>query len=221
VEQAVDQAGRERVAGAETIDNLHLIGARPQDTALLVSDGRPGVLPHQRVLTQRDGDNLQWEAVGHAGGGLLVILAGDAQDALDVLLGGDEHVAELHQVGHAAAGLGLAPQFDAVIQIHAGLQADGAGSLQRFARRLGGTGTQRRRDAGDVEPFNAGEHFRPRYHAGPDRGDGRGLAIVQYTAGARGGAEFEEVNANAILRRPDDVLAGHAGLASLIGDEPT
>ena len=31
VEQTVDQAGREGIAGAETIDNFDLISARPQD----------------------------------------------------------------------------------------------------------------------------------------------------------------------------------------------
>ena len=85
---------------------------------------------------------------------------------------------------HATAGLRLAPELDAVVEVHAGLHAGGAGGLQRFARRLGGGRTQRRRDAGDVEPLDAGKHLGPRHHARTDRGDGRALAIVKHTAGA-------------------------------------
>ena len=79
------------------------------------------------------------------------------------------------------------------------LQAGRLGGLQGLARRLGGAGPQGRRDAGDVEPLRAGEHLGPGDHARPDGGDGRPLAVVQHAAGPRGGAEFEEVDADAVV----------------------
>src|SRR5579875_2030933 len=106
VEQTMNQAGRKGIARAKPIDYFYLISARMQDPAILVSDGGPAILPDQRVLAQSDGDNLEREAVGDPGGGLLVVFAGDAKDSFDVFLGGDKNIAELHQVGHTAAGLG-------------------------------------------------------------------------------------------------------------------
>src|SRR5215469_8363685 len=64
VQQAVDQARGEAIAGAEAIDNFYLEGPRSQDFAGLAGDGGPGVLPHQRVFAQRDRHGLQAESLG-------------------------------------------------------------------------------------------------------------------------------------------------------------
>src|SRR5438132_14082794 len=55
IEQAMNKSGREGVAGAQAVHDLHLVAARPEELALLVSDARPAILPHERILTQRNG----------------------------------------------------------------------------------------------------------------------------------------------------------------------
>ena len=92
------------------------------------------------------------------------------------------------------------------------LAAWAASSASR--RRRGGAGAQGGRDAGDVEPLRAGEDLRPIDHARLDGGDGGALAVVEDAAGPRGGAELQEVHADAVVLRPDDVLGRHAGLAA-------
>src|SRR5207244_2499676 len=62
VEQPVDQPRRKRVAGAEPIHDLDLIGPRPQYATLLPGDRRPTVLPDQGVLAERDGHHPHGEA---------------------------------------------------------------------------------------------------------------------------------------------------------------
>ena len=46
------------------IHDLHFIGSRLQQPALGEGDGGPGVLPDERVFAQRDGHDLEREAVG-------------------------------------------------------------------------------------------------------------------------------------------------------------
>src|SRR5262249_42123895 len=159
------------------------------------------------------GDHLQREAAGDLAGHVLVVLALDAEDALGVLLRGDQHVAVLHEVAHPAPRLGLAPQLGAVVQVDAGRYAGGAGGPGRPAGRLGGAGAEGGRDAGHVKPARPGEDGLPGDHAGPDAGDGRPLAVVEHAAGPRRGAELQEVNADAVVVGPDDVLGIDAGLA--------
>ena len=48
-------------------------------------------------------------------------------------------------------------------------------------------------------------------------GDGGVLAVVKDAAGTRGGAELQEIDADPIAFRPDDVLGANACLAGLIG----
>ena len=55
IEQAMNKPGREGVAGAQPVHDLDFIGTRPEELALLVSDARPAILPHERILTQRNG----------------------------------------------------------------------------------------------------------------------------------------------------------------------
>src|SRR5262249_33653188 len=107
----MNETRRERIAGPEPINDLNLVGPRLEEFAILPGDGRPRVAPDQRVFTQSDRHDLQGEAFRRLPGHVLVVLALDAEDALRVLLGGDEDVAELHQVAHAPAGLFLAPEL--------------------------------------------------------------------------------------------------------------
>ena len=46
------------------------------------------------------------------------------------------------------------------------------------------------------------------------------LAIVQDAAGPRRGAELQEIQADAVVVGPDDVLGADAGLAGAVGDQP-
>ncbi len=95
-----------------------------------------------------------------------------------------------------------------------------ARGLHRLARCFRGRGAQGRRDAGHVEPLRAGKNRGPVDHARFDAGDGRSFAVVENRAGPRCRAELEEVDADAIVLRPDDVIGGDAGFTRMIGDEP-
>ena len=53
-----------------------------------------------------------------------------------------------------------------------------------------------------------------------DARDGGALAIVQDTGSPGRGAELEEVDPDAVVFRPDDVLGADAGLAGVVGDQP-
>ena len=105
------------------------------------------------------------------------------------------------------------PQLDAIVEIDAGAARRRPGrpralrvvTSAALALRAG-------RDAGDVEPFRAGEDLGPGHHARLDAGDGGALAVVEHAAGARRGAELEEVDADAIVVRPDDMLGARRRL---------
>ena len=129
VEQAVNQPRREGIAGAKTIHNFHLVSARLENAALLIGDGGPGVLPDQRIFADRDGDGPERKAPRQLYGRILMVLARNAEDFFGVLLRGDEYVAVLHQVGHAAVRFGLTPELYAVIEIDAGGDVGGLGGL--------------------------------------------------------------------------------------------
>ncbi len=129
------------------------------------------------------------------------------------------HDAIQHRYGTLFAARNI-PKLGAVVEIHACLHAGRAGGLQGFAGHLGGCGAQPGRDAGDVEPLDARENLGPGDRAGLQGGDGRAFAVVEDAAGARRGAEFEEIQADAVFVGPHDVLGGYAGLAGLVGDQP-
>src|SRR5437870_5467993 len=74
VEEAVDQSRSEGIAGAETIDDLHLIRPRAIGLAVLVGDGGPRVLPHQRVLAQGNRHDLERELLRGLDGHVFVVL---------------------------------------------------------------------------------------------------------------------------------------------------
>src|SRR5206468_24792 len=150
------------------------------------------------------------EAAGELAGDVLVILAADAEYFFRVLFGRDEDIAILHKVGHPAAGLGLTPEFGAVVEVDAYLHGSGAGRLQRLARRLCGGRAESWRNAGDVEPLRAVEDHRPVHGAGTDVRDRGAFAVIENAAGPRGRAEFQEVNADAVLVSPNHVLGADA-----------
>src|SRR5713101_6053498 len=62
VEQTVNQAGRERIPGAQAIDNLHLIGSRMEDFISPAGNGSPLILPYQRIFTKGNGHDLNWKS---------------------------------------------------------------------------------------------------------------------------------------------------------------
>src|SRR5262249_39429580 len=76
-----------------------------------------------------------------------------------------------------------------------------------------------RRDARDVKPARPRENSRPIDRARFDIRDGRAAPVVQDAAGPRGGAEFEEIQADAILVGPDDLIDGDASFAGVVGDQ--
>ena len=94
------------------------------------------------------------------------------------------------------------------------------GGLQAFLGSRRGIGTQSGRDAGNMEPLDAGEDLRPRDRAGLDLGDGGMLAVVEHVAGPRRRAEFKEIQTDAILLGPLHMLGADAGLAGMIRNQP-
>ena len=76
-------------------------------------------------------------------------------------------------------------------------------------------------ETGDVtEIARAVEDLTPVHHARADVGDGGSLAVVQHAAGARSSAELQEIDTDAVLVGPEDVLGANAGFAGVVGDQP-
>jgi len=71
-----------------------------------------------------------------------------------------------------------------------------------------------------VKPLTTGEDGLPVNRAGPDLGDSGLFAIVKHAARTRRGAEFQEVDANAVLVRPGDMLGTNSRLLCMVRNEP-
>src|SRR4051794_35941845 len=50
IQRGVNEPGRERIAGAQAVDDFHFVRLGPIDFAAVPGDCRPGILPDERVF---------------------------------------------------------------------------------------------------------------------------------------------------------------------------
>src|ERR1700736_314351 len=84
VQQAVNHAGRERIAGSQTIHDFDLVSPRAKDGVVPIRDAGPAVSPYERIVAESEGHHLQRKAFGDLGDHLFVIVTLNFEYALDI-----------------------------------------------------------------------------------------------------------------------------------------
>ena len=115
VEQAVDDAGREGVAGAQTVDDFDFVGHRLVERPGGVADGAEAVAPDQRRLAHDPRDVLHAEAPVELFRHLREVRSHDPEELFGVGGAGDQQIDVRQQFAQRPTGLGDPPEFAAVI----------------------------------------------------------------------------------------------------------
>ena len=132
-QQSMNQTRSEGITRTQSVNNFNLISASFEDLAFLIRHAGPCVTPDQRVFPQGDRNDVKFEFVCNLRCNFFVVGSSDAKHFLNILFGGDKHIAILHQIRKAITRFGSGPKLDPVIQIHAGFNTSGFCSHHGFA----------------------------------------------------------------------------------------
>lgn len=244
VEEAVDEAGDEAVAGADAVEDVEAgVVAAAVELALMPGEGAPVVDAGGVDAAEGGGDGLQvgilFGELGHEGaeGGALVVeevggvgigragfgwgVCEDADHDVDV---GGEAVVEVLGGGEPAAFL---PEGGAVVEVVGDGDAVAFGGFAGFDGEFGGAFGEAGEDAAGVEPFAAGggEEGVPVDITGLHLGGGAVAAVDAAFGTSDAEAALGEVDgvadalAHAVVRDPLDVGGIEAALEDEVFDE--
>ena len=241
-EEAVDEAGGEAVPAADAVFDFHIFEeAGFVERAFVPEDGGPVVDEAGFDYAEGGADDAEVEVAGDdffdhlfVGGGVegCQVLAVDAFDLeaenfLEVLLVADEAIDVGHEVFGDGLGFLAGPEFGAEVEVVGSDGAVGFGFDEGFADGGGGGVGEGGHDAAGVEPAYAalGEEGVEIHIGGLHMHGGGVAAVVEAEAAADAGADFGEVEADAVGLadavefRDSDGGDVHADCAGVVEDD--